>query len=90
MLTTSSISDIGSKLKKQVESTETDYTFNHLTSFSRKDVLNMLAKAGFEAMSLSYAEVASQFGTIPGLEVMKSISAYYVAKPTMEKNLSNM
>jgi len=67
---------ISSILKSQIVRHETDFTFNHQNAWSRAEFIALARCVGFELVATD-GEVGKNFQSIPTLDEMGSMSAYY-------------
>ena len=67
---------ISSELRKIVIKNEKDYHFNHINSWGRKELENLLVLCGFRVISFDKTLILSECRDIPGIEQMEKQSMY--------------
>jgi hypothetical protein len=80
LLLNRSPNEISSELSKAVIKSEKEYHFNHVNSWNRKELKNLLSSHKFEVISFDKEQIISNFMHIPDIDVMYDQSLYCLAK----------
>lgn len=67
-----------------IENTSENFEFCHQSAWSRDELIDLLEKFDFEVISFSANQIISDFSFVPGIDLMKPLSTYCLAK---KKNL---
>lgn len=81
LFSNNSPSCIAARLRQFVINTEKDFCFNHQNAWSRKELKEQLARAGFYVETFNRDDIVSKYySIIPAIDSMKEISMYCMAR----------